>query len=176
MTEHDPGVRTLAEHSPAVAADRLELSLVEDIEEIRDLAIDLAAQPMLRRYKLSGSALWSGWQLGQQMEEVFWQARIGSRVVGMARAATRGGFAGPYLRFIGVASDCQSKGIGGLLLQNFQVDLASYATRGYFLLVADFNHSAHRFYKSHGYQQVGTLPGFVQAGIDELIFWRPLQP
>jgi ribosomal protein S18 acetylase RimI-like enzyme len=43
-----------------------------------------------------------------------------------------------------------------------------------FLLVSDFNQGAQRFYQRCGYRQVGAIPNYVKAGVNELIFHKRL--
>jgi GNAT superfamily N-acetyltransferase len=87
------------------------------------------------------------------------------------RSGTLG--AGGYLRLIALVPGGEGGGVGGALLDAVERDVAAY-TRNLFLLVSDWNEGARRFYARRGYQEVGRLPAFVRADIDEIICWKRL--
>ena len=61
----------------------------------------------------------------------------------------------PYLHLVAVKEEYRGKGIGKQLVEYFE----KISDRGkFFLVVADFNPNAKRFYKSIGYRQVGEIP------------------
>ncbi len=74
----------------------------------------------------------------------------------------------PYLRLIAVDKQYRGTGVGATLLHEFELK-TKHVGRDFFLLVSDFNDSAIRFYKQHGYNEVGTLPNFAKPGITEII-------
>ncbi len=90
-------------------------------------------------------------------------------VIGFAWFTTRGGFArSGYLRLIGVRADRRNGHAGAALLQAVE----SAVGDDLFILVSDFNTDARRFYKRHGYEEVGQLPGYILPGVAEIILWR----
>jgi ribosomal protein S18 acetylase RimI-like enzyme len=80
----------------------------------------------------------------------------------------------PYLRLIGVHSSAQSIGLGSALLAAIE-SRAAENSNDLFLLSSDFNESAHRFYKRHGYEQIGAIPDYVVPSITEFIFRKRLR-
>jgi ribosomal protein S18 acetylase RimI-like enzyme len=91
------------------------------------------------------------------------------RLAGFAWVHTHGAFlAAPYLRFIAVDPSFQGRGVGTLLLKEFE-EQTRYLGKDWFLLVSDFNTGAQQFYEKHGYQRVGALPSFAKEGITEVI-------
>ena len=80
-----------------------------------------------------------------------------------------------YLRLIGVRPDCAGSGIGSALLAEAE-RAALESGSDLFLLVSDFNADAQRFYRHHGYEQVGAITGYVLPDVSELIFWKRLRP
>ena len=97
-------------------------------------------------------------------------------VVGFAWAHERGAFmAAPYLRFIAVSETCSGRGVGTLLLDEFERRTHAVG-RPWLLLVSHFNLAAIAFYERHGYHQVGRLPNLVVPGIDELLMMKGREP
>ncbi|MGE4465227.1 GNAT family N-acetyltransferase [Sphaerochaeta sp.] len=91
------------------------------------------------------------------------------RLAGFAWVHTHGAFlAAPYLRFIAVNPSFQGRGVGTLLLKEFEEQTRNLK-KDWFLLVSEFNIGAQQFYEKHGYQRVGALPGFAKEGITEVI-------
>ena len=92
-----------------------------------------------------------------------------SRLAGFAWVHTHGAFlAAPYLRFIAVDPSFQGRGVGTLLLKEFE-ELTRDLKKDWFLLVSEFNIGAQQFYEKHGYQRVGALPDFAKEGVTEVI-------
>jgi ribosomal protein S18 acetylase RimI-like enzyme len=91
-----------------------------------------------------------------------------------AYVVPRGAFGlSPYLRWLAVRPGLNSAGIGGHLLA--AVEAQSRTVRNeLFLLAAEFNTSAQRFYERHGYTRVGVLPDYVVSGVTEVIYWKRL--
>lgn len=91
------------------------------------------------------------------------------RLAGFAWVHIRGAFlSAPYLRFIAVSPDFQGRGVGTLLLKEFE-ERTRPLGKDWFLLVSDFNTGAQQFYEKQGYQRVGALPDFAKEGITEVI-------
>lgn len=98
-------------------------------------------------------------------------ARLGDAVAGFAWMVMRGAFdAAAYLRLIAVAEDHRGQRIGERILAELERRYGS--PHGLFLLVSDFNEAAQRFYERLGYAHIGTVPAFVNANIDELIYFK----
>lgn len=75
-----------------------------------------------------------------------------------------------YLRLIGVKPELAGQGIGAALLSAVEARV----TNELFLLVSDFNMDGQRFYRRHGYAQIGIIPDYVVTGIAELLYWKRL--
>ena len=80
-----------------------------------------------------------------------------------------------YLKRIAVDDALRGGGVGAALLEAIEAE-ARAAGRDLVLLVSDFNDGAQRFYRAHGYQEVGRLPAYVLADVDEVLMWKRLKP
>ncbi len=90
-------------------------------------------------------------------------------VAGFAWVHTKGVFlSAPYLRFIAISPAFSGKGLGSMLLDEFESRTRD-GGRDFFLLVSDFNSNAIRFYEKHGYEKVGELKDFAVMGVREII-------
>ena len=76
-----------------------------------------------------------------------------------------------YVMLLGVAQDFQGRGIGRHLMDHAERALFGDANE-IFLLVSDFNRPAQQFYATLGYTQIGLIPDYVTAGVNELIFFK----
>ncbi len=75
----------------------------------------------------------------------------------------------PYLHLIAVKEEYRGKGIGKQLVEYFE----KISDRDkFFLVVADFNPNAKRFYENIGYRKVGEIPGLYREGITEYIMMK----
>ena len=89
--------------------------------------------------------------------------------VGFIWYLPKGAFHGfPYIHIVSVNEMHRCKGIGRQLM-NFAEELAFADADKIFLVVADFNPAARRFYEKAGYRQVGEIPGLYRAGITEYL-------
>lgn len=90
--------------------------------------------------------------------------------IGFMLYITNGAFHSfPYLHLIAVKEEYRGKGIGKQLVDYFE----KISNRDkFFLVVADFNLNAKRFYESIGYRQVGEIPGLYREGITEYIMMK----
>lgn len=77
----------------------------------------------------------------------------------------------PYLHLISVKEEYRSKGIGKKLIDFFENVVCIDASK-IFLVVADFNPEAKRFYERNGYQQVGELSNLYRKGITEYLMMK----
>ena len=94
---------------------------------------------------------------------------------GFAWAMAKGAFGrSPYLRLIGVHPNAVGSGIGAGLLDAIE-QKAMGMSNDLFLLVSDFNLDAQRFYQRQGYQQIGSIPGYVLPDVSELMFRKRLK-
>ncbi len=101
-------------------------------------------------------------------------AIIEEQAVGCVWCVARGAFdRSGYIRLLVVDAAYRSRGLGGKLLDHAEAFL-SQGAEDVFLLVSDFNHAAQRFYRRHGYVQVGALPGYVMPDITERIYRKCL--
>jgi ribosomal protein S18 acetylase RimI-like enzyme len=143
--------------------------------DLLTLAGDLAALALFIRYGRSANALLT--QLTQalvQPTDNLRVASVGSHLspVGLSWFLPTGTFAGgAYLRLLAVLPAAQSQGVGQALLQDFE-SLCAPRSASLFLLCSDFNTDAQRFYRRHGYAQVGMIPDFAAPTINEVIFYK----
>ena len=86
-------------------------------------------------------------------------AFIGEECVGFTYIIPKSAFHSfPYLHIIAVKEEYRNKGIGKALL-DYSEKIAYEMADKFFLVVADYNPDAKRFYERNGYQQVGEIPG-----------------
>ena len=74
----------------------------------------------------------------------------------------------PYIHIIAVKEMYRGRGIGKRLL-DFAERMAFENADKIFLVVADFNPEAHRFYERAGYRQIGEIPNLYREGISEYL-------
>lgn len=143
----------------------------------RDLALlapPLAALPLFTAYGMDAARLQSRWEEGLRRGDKLLVAEEESRLLGICWFLPRGAFGtAGYLRTIALVPEAHGRKIGPLLLQAFE-DGCEHPSGGWFLLTSDFNEGAQRFYRRHGYTEVGRLPpGFASPSIGEVVFWKP---
>jgi GNAT superfamily N-acetyltransferase len=94
---------------------------------------------------------------------------------GLAFCALTGMFdRSPYLRWLAIHPDHAGAGIGAALLTTVEEDVKPH-DRDLFLLAADFNSGARRFYERQGYRQMAVLTDYVVDGIAEVLYWKRLR-
>jgi ribosomal protein S18 acetylase RimI-like enzyme len=99
----------------------------------------------------------------------------GAKARGLAFCALEGMFdRSTYLRWLAIHPDHSGKGIGAMLLDAVEEAVKQH-DRDIFLLAADFNTGAQRFYERHGYRQMAVLPDYVVAGVAEVLYWKRLR-
>lgn len=105
-------------------------------------------------------------------------AVVDDRTVGFAWLVDGGAFGrSAYLKLLGVSEVYQGLGIGSALMDRVETFSGDQlGSDELFLLVSGFNSGAIEFYRDRGYEQVGLIPGYVEKGIDELIFWKRIRP
>ena len=80
----------------------------------------------------------------------------------------------PYLHIIAVKKEYRNKGIGKALLE-YSENIANEVADKLFLVVADYNPDAKRFYERNGYQQVGEIPNLYRPGVTEYLMAKDLK-
>ena len=96
-------------------------------------------------------------------------ALIGEECVGFTFIIPKGAFHSfPYLHIIAIKEEYRGLGVGKALL-DFSESIASEMADKLFLVVADFNPDAKRFYERNGYRQVGEIPNLYRPGITEYL-------
>jgi ribosomal protein S18 acetylase RimI-like enzyme len=96
------------------------------------------------------------------------------RAIGLVWVVLRGAFdISCYIRWLAVASTLRGGGIGEKLLIAAE-ERSQTISRDLFLLCADFNVDAQRFYERHGYSRVGALENYVIPGVAEIIYRKRL--
>lgn len=83
--------------------------------------------------------------------------------------------AGDYLELLAVDASVRSRGLGARLLAHCEADVFARA-RNFFVCVSDFNAAARRFYRRHGYVQVGRLDGLLVADRAEILLRKTTGP
>jgi ribosomal protein S18 acetylase RimI-like enzyme len=79
---------------------------------------------------------------------------------------------GPYLELLAVLPDHQGRGIGSAVLRWLEAE--GGASRNLWVAVSAFNEPARRFYARHGFVEIGTVPGLVRDGFDEILLRKAL--
>jgi ribosomal protein S18 acetylase RimI-like enzyme len=99
-------------------------------------------------------------------------ALAGGECVGFMYYIPNGAFHSfPYLHIIAIKEAHRSKSIGKQMLDFLEKTLFEIADK-IFLVTADFNPGAIRFYKKNGYRQVGEIPNLYRMGIVEYLFMK----
>ena len=152
--------------------------------QIRPMAIE-DAEPVARwmaqiepwvRYNMNVDRTQARLERGITEGDVVLTVDIGdAKACGFAFCALTGMFdRSPYLRWIAIHPDHSGAGIGAKLLTAVE-DAVSVHDRDIFLLAADYNTGARRFYERHGYQQMAVLSDYVVAGVAEVLYWKRLR-
>jgi ribosomal-protein-alanine N-acetyltransferase len=103
-------------------------------------------------------------------------AEQAGQVVGFVWFRTEGTFHhSGYVRWIAVAREARSRGIGRLLMQHAEQRILEQGPN-VFLLVSDFNRRARAFYRKRGYTRVGVLPDYVVPGVTEHLLRKSRGP
>ena len=107
--------------------------------------------------------------------ENLYVALIGEECVGFTYIIPNGVFHSfPYLHIIAVKEEYRNKGIGRTLL-HYSENIAYEMADKLFLVVADYNPDAKRFYERNGYQQVGKIPDLYRPGVTEYMMEKDLK-
>lgn len=77
----------------------------------------------------------------------------------------------PYLHIIAVKEEYRSLGIGKRLIRYIEENSGSSKL---FLVVADFNPRAKKFYLNYGFKEVGCIPNLYKNGITEYLLVKEI--
>jgi GNAT superfamily N-acetyltransferase len=139
------------------------------------LAAWMVEVPLFIQYRLTPEKAIANFQ--EAMDRGDWLLTADAEIpaCGFAWVMPKGVFGrSPYMRLIGVNPEVQRWGIGASLL-NAAEKLAENVSNDMFLLVSDFNTDARRFYRKHGYTQIGAVESYVIPSVTELIFRKQLK-
>ena len=95
-------------------------------------------------------------------------------VVGLALLRSRF-LLGEYVELLAIAPAAQGKGLGRLLLAHLE-KLVFARANNLFVCVSDFNDGARRFYRRHGYQEIGPIPDLLVTGSAEILLRKTIGP
>ena len=102
-------------------------------------------------------------------------ALIGEECVGFTYIIPKGAFHSfPYLHIIAIKEEYRGLGVGKALL-DYSECIAFETADKLFLVVADYNPDAKRFYERNGYRQVGEISGLYRSGITEYLMVKELK-
>ena len=102
-------------------------------------------------------------------------ALIGEACVGFTYIIPKGAFHSfPYLHIIAIKEEYRAQGVGKALL-DYTERIASEMADKLFLVVADYNPGAKRFYERNGYQQVGEISNLYRPGVTEYLMVKDLK-
>ena len=128
---------------------------------------------------------WTSFGLKKEGARKFFYDRLGKELVFMATqkgevlgfiAIKRNILYANYIRRIVVREDARSKGIGGKLVEFVEEMTFSRGLPNVFLVTTTVNEGAVKFYQKIGYKIIGTIPDFVEEGLDEYILWKTKGP
>lgn len=180
-----------ADPPPAAPRVAIRPALPADADALAALGAQVAAQPLLVRYGVTPAGLAAELRRlallqppapEDPRDAVLHAPRLlvasaagdpGSAPLrGFARFQRSGTLgAGGYLQLIAVAPGHEGDGLGSALLAGVEAAVAPHSPN-LFLLTAEFNQGAQRFYQRHGYHRVGALPALARPDIVELLYWK----
>ncbi|HJR77796.1 MAG TPA: GNAT family N-acetyltransferase [Nitrospiraceae bacterium] len=82
---------------------------------------------------------------------------------------------GDYLELLAVAPTLTGQGLGRLLLTHVE-SLAFTRGKNLFACVSDFNTGARRFYRRHGFVEIGPLADLLVPGSAEILLRKTIGP
>ena len=139
------------------------------------LAAWMVETPLWQRYGLTVERAIANFEKALTAGDWLFTADADTPACGFAWVVPNGAFGrSPYLRMFGVRESAQRSGVGTALL-NVVESRAAEVSDDIYLLVTNFNEHAQSFYKRHGYEQIGAIPGYVVPSITELIFRKRLR-
>jgi ribosomal protein S18 acetylase RimI-like enzyme len=134
----------------------------------------MLANPLWDRYGVTAASAEKMFNRALAANATILTATLENEIAGFVWYVTHGAWdRSGYIRLIGVSPHHQGKRVGEDLMRAAEEQMAEKVS-DVFLLVSDFNTGAQHFYQRLGYTQVGSIPAYVQPGIAELIFFKPL--
>ncbi len=82
---------------------------------------------------------------------------------------------GDYLELLAIAPGTRGKGLGGTLLAHLE-QVVFARVPNLFVCVSDFNQGARRFYRRHGYEEIGPIPNLLVPGTAEILMRKTVGP
>ena len=82
---------------------------------------------------------------------------------------------GDYLEVLAIAPGLTGQGFGPVLLAHIE-SLVFTRGKNLFACVSDFNAGARRFYRRHGFVEVGPLPDLLVPGAAEILLRKTIGP
>ena len=101
-------------------------------------------------------------------------AYCGEDIAGCILIELQGNLKG-FIRSFCIAPSFQGMGIGGKVIRYIE-KLIFEKYPNVFVFAASFNSGAIRFYKSHGYEEIGVLKDYEIQGCDEIMFRKTIGP
>lgn len=109
---------------------------------------------------------------GLKKRELFIVLNESKEFIGFYWIINKGAFHSfPYLHIIAIKEEYRGKGFGKTILKSIE-DKSFKQYSKIFLVVADFNPRARRFYLGLGYKEVGVIPDLYKKGILEHIMMK----
>jgi ribosomal protein S18 acetylase RimI-like enzyme len=143
-------------------------------QQLKDCRDALCRSTLGERYFSSPGSAENAILEGIRQENLY-VAFIGEECVGFTYIIPKGAFHSfPYLHIIAVKEEYRNKGIGKALL-DYSENIAYEMADRIFLVVADYNPDAKRFYERNGYQQVGEIPNLYRPGVTEYMMAKDLK-
>ncbi|MFO7634881.1 MAG: GNAT family N-acetyltransferase [Caldilinea sp.] len=136
--------------------------------DVPAVAAIMAGNTLWQRYGVTVDSATLRLQEGLEHGATIAVVEVGGSVAGFVWYAVEGAFQrSGYIMLFGVDPTRRAQGLGRALLTHAE-DALFATSSSIVLLVSDFNEEAQRFYRRHGYMQVGVLPDYVMAGVNEL--------
>lgn len=120
------------------------------------------------RHYAIGDALMTKQLAAQEAGAVRYQVLVAGEMAG-AVIIRSPWLLGPYLQMLAVLPAFQNQAVGDALLRWYERAAVDAGHRQAWLCVTGVNVHAQRFYREHGWQQVGLIPDLVRDGDDELL-------
>lgn len=142
------------------------------VSHIKDCETALSQSELGRKYFSRAGSAKAAVEEGIQKGEIHAALGHNQECVGFLWIIPKGSFHSfPYLHIIAVKEEYRGQGIGEEMMAYFE-KICFEGNSKVFLVVADFNPDAKRFYERLGYQQVGILPSLYREGITEYLMMK----
>jgi ribosomal protein S18 acetylase RimI-like enzyme len=144
-------------------------------DDIQPIAKWMLTDPFWHRYELTSESIETELRGALKGGDLLLVADLDLTARGFAWCIPNGMFGShPYLKRFGVDPAFAGRRIGAHLLSAVEKRLLAESHTLLFLLVSDFNETAQRFYRRHGYSEIGALPDLAVPGVTELLFSKRL--